>query len=43
MTLNLPEQLTLEAKVQGEAGRTEDFTEGITAFVEKRSASFSGR
>lgn len=43
MTLNLPEQLTLEAKVQGEAGRTEDFVEGVTAFGEKRPAEFRGR
>lgn len=43
MTLNLPEQLTLEAKVQGEAGRTEDFREGVGAFTEKRPARFSGR
>ena len=43
MVLNLPEQLNLEAKMQGEAGRTDDFAEGVTAFLEKRPARFAGR
>jgi 2-(1,2-epoxy-1,2-dihydrophenyl)acetyl-CoA isomerase len=36
-------QLSLEAKLQAEAGLTADFTEGIAAFREKRIARFSGR
>ena len=36
-------QQELEAQLQGEAGRTRDFTEGVTAFLQKRPASFEGR
>ncbi|MEM9011187.1 MAG: enoyl-CoA hydratase-related protein [Pseudomonadota bacterium] len=39
----LDDQLALEARLQGEAGRTRDFTEGVLAFLEKRPASFEGR
>lgn len=39
----LDDQLALEARLQGEAGRTRDFLEGVTAFVEKREARFEGR
>lgn len=39
----LEEQLLLEAKLQGEAGKTRDFIEGVTAFLEKRPAKFEGR
>jgi 2-(1,2-epoxy-1,2-dihydrophenyl)acetyl-CoA isomerase len=37
------EQLTLEAKEQGNCGRTRDFVEGVVAFSEKRKAQFEGR
>lgn len=36
-------QLSLEAALQGEAGRTRDFVEGVMAFLEKREARFEGR
>jgi 2-(1,2-epoxy-1,2-dihydrophenyl)acetyl-CoA isomerase len=43
MANDLETQLALEAKLQGEAGRTRDFMEGVTAFLEKRPADFEGR
>lgn len=39
----LEDQLALEAKLQGEAGKTRDFREGVVAFTEKRPAKFEGR
>jgi 2-(1,2-epoxy-1,2-dihydrophenyl)acetyl-CoA isomerase len=36
-------QLALEAALQGEAGRTRDFREGVDAFLEKRPARYEGR
>lgn len=39
----LEEQLTLEAKLQGRAGQSRDFQEGVVAFLEKRTARFEGR
>ncbi|MEC7669382.1 MAG: enoyl-CoA hydratase-related protein [Pseudomonadota bacterium] len=39
----LDEQLALEAKLQGECGKTRDFMEGVMAFVQKRPAEFEGR
>lgn len=39
----LEEQLALEAKLQGECGKTRDFKEGVLAFLEKRPANFEGR
>ena len=39
----LGEQLALEAKLQGDAGRSRDFKEGVMAFMEKRPAVFEGR
>jgi 2-(1,2-epoxy-1,2-dihydrophenyl)acetyl-CoA isomerase len=40
---SIEQQLTLEAALQREAGKTSDFAEGVTAFLEKRTARFSGR
>lgn len=37
------DQLREEVKVQREAGRTEDFAEGVSAFLQKRLARFRGR
>ncbi|AML52462.1 MULTISPECIES: enoyl-CoA hydratase-related protein [Falsihalocynthiibacter] len=39
----LDEQLSLEAKLQGRAGQSRDFKEGVVAFLEKRTAKFEGR
>lgn len=39
----LTAQLTLEAQLQGECGRTRDFQEGIMAFLEKRPPNYEGR
>jgi len=36
-------QLEMEGKLQTLAGRTEDFREGVAAFIEKRPARFVGR
>jgi len=40
---DLDSQLAMEAKVQGQAGRTRDFAEGVLAFNEKRDPVFEGR
>ena len=37
------DQLELEARLQGACGRTRDFKEGVTAFLDKRTAKFEGR
>ena len=39
---DLPTQLALEARLQGEAGRTADFREGVAAFLQKRAPRFTG-
>jgi 2-(1,2-epoxy-1,2-dihydrophenyl)acetyl-CoA isomerase len=39
----LEEQLAVEAKLQGECGKTRDFQEGVLAFLEKRPAQYEGR
>jgi len=41
-TNSLDAQLDLEAKLQGESGRTADYAEGVRAFVEKRAPNFRG-
>ncbi len=35
-------QLDLEAQLQNQAGRSDDFKEGVKAFLEKRDAQFTG-
>jgi len=40
---DLTTQLVLEAELQGEAGRTRDFLEGVAAFIDKRDPEFEGR
>ena len=40
---DLDTQLALEAELQREAGRTDDYAEGVRAFVEKRKPKFQGR
>jgi 2-(1,2-epoxy-1,2-dihydrophenyl)acetyl-CoA isomerase len=42
-TSRLQDQLELEAQLQAAAVETEDFAEGVAAFLEKREARFSGR
>lgn len=42
-TNSLDEQLDLERDYQGEAGRLPDYSEGVTAFMEKRTPRFVGR
>jgi 2-(1,2-epoxy-1,2-dihydrophenyl)acetyl-CoA isomerase len=42
-TATLDEQLEREAASQAAATRTEDFREGVAAFLEKRSPTFRGR
>lgn len=40
---SLEEQLALEARLQGDCGQTDDFREGVLAFIEKRAPGFTGR
>ncbi len=43
MTNNLEEQLEMESKYQIEVAQSEDYTEGVNAFIEKRKPNFKGR
>lgn len=43
MTNGLDAQLALESKLQIEAAQTEDYAEGVAAFMEKRKPEFKGR
>ncbi len=43
MTNTLYEQLALESKLQIEAAQSEDYKEGVAAFIEKRKPNFKGR
>ena len=40
---SLEEQLNLEDRYQSVAANTEDFNEGVKAFLEKRKANFKGK
>lgn len=40
---NMADQLELEAGLQQEMAGTDDFVEGVSAFLQKRPAAFSGR
>jgi len=41
-TNDLAAQLALEARLQGACGATQDFREGVAAFLDKRQAHFTG-
>lgn len=43
MTNTLDEQLALESKLQIEAAQSEDYKEGVAAFIEKRKPNFKGK
>ncbi len=42
MQHTLQEQLAVEEQLQIQAGQTKDYAEGVSAFLEKRKANFSG-
>ncbi|MFY0629631.1 MAG: enoyl-CoA hydratase/isomerase family protein [Flavobacteriaceae bacterium] len=42
MTNNLQEQLAMESKYQIEAAQSDDYAEGVAAFIEKRKPNFKG-
>ena len=43
LTASLDEQLDHEERIQTEAGSTDDYREGVQAFLEKRKANFTGK
>ena len=43
MTNTLENQLTMESRYQIEAAQSEDYAEGVAAFIEKRQPNFKGR
>ena len=43
MTNDLESQLALESKSQIEAAQSEDYKEGVAAFIEKRKPNFKGQ
>ena len=43
MTNTLEEQLDLEGKLQIEAAQSEDYIEGVNAFIKKRKQIFKGK
>ena len=42
MTNTLEDQLALESKLQIEAAQSNDYAEGVAAFIEKRKPNFKG-
>ena len=43
LTNNLEQQLALESKNQITAAQTEDYSEGVEAFIQKRKPNFKGK
>jgi 2-(1,2-epoxy-1,2-dihydrophenyl)acetyl-CoA isomerase len=43
LTNSFEQQLATESKLQQQAAQTDDYTEGVAAFLEKRKAQFTGK